>query len=168
MSRFLVFGRIEAGVVGERDLFAAIVIDALCESLHKLFAALTGRSGDDEDGFAVGGQLGTVALDEGVAVSLLDEVDLVEHDPAGLCGERRIILFKLQHQSLGFLNGIRLLIEGSGVDHVKQNLRAGKMTEEQMTETCAFGSTFDEAGHVGEHEALLGTDTNHAEMRMAS
>ena len=35
-----------------------------------------------------------------------------------------------------------------------------------MTETCAFGSTFDEAGHVGEHEALLGTDTNHAEMRM--
>ena len=44
MSRFLVFGRIEAGVVGERDLFAAIVIDALCESLHKLFAALTGRS----------------------------------------------------------------------------------------------------------------------------
>lgn len=88
---------------------------------------------------------GTVALDEGVAVSLLDEVDLVEHDPAGLCGERRIILFKLQHQSLGFLNGIRLLIEGSGVDHVKQNLRAGKMTEEQMTETCAFGSTFDEA-----------------------
>ena len=71
MSRFLVFGRIEAGVVGERDLFAAIVIDALCESLHKLFAALTGRSGDDEDGFAVGGQLGTVALDEGVARSIL-------------------------------------------------------------------------------------------------
>lgn len=42
IARVLVFRRIEAGVVGERSLFTAIVVDALSERLHKLVAALTG------------------------------------------------------------------------------------------------------------------------------
>ena len=49
---------------------------------------------------------------------------------------------------------------------MQQQPRALQMAQELVPEARAFGRAFDQAGNVGNHEALLVPHAHHAEIRM--
>ena len=64
------------------------------------------------------------------------------------------------------LDRIDAVVEGRDVDQVQQQPRALQVAQELVAEAGAFGRAFDQAGNVGDHEALLGRDAHHAEVRV--
>ena len=56
--------------------------------------------------------------------------------------------------------GIDRIVQRRCIDNVQQHFRAGKVAQEQMSETGTLRSAFDQPGNVGQYKALLGPHTN--------
>ena len=88
-----------------------------------------------------------------LALALGNEVDLVQHEPARLFGERGIVARELGDDRPRIADGIGLGVERRDVDDVQQHARALQVAQELMAESGAFGRALDEAGDVGDDEA---------------
>ena len=60
--------------------------------------------------------------------------------------------------------GIDRIVQRRCIDNVQQHFRAGKVAQEQMSETGTLRSAFDQSGNVGQYKTLLGPHTNDAQM----
>ena len=64
--------------------------------------------------------------------------------------------------------GSTSLVERRDVDEMQQQAGALQVAQEPMAEPGAFGRAFDQARDVGDDEALLRRDPDHAEIRHAA
>ena len=100
-----------------------------------------------------------------VALALGDEVDLVQHEPARLLGERDVVALQLVDDHLRVADRIGVRIERRDVDDVQQHARALQVTQELVTESRAVGRAFDESRDVGDDEAPVLVGAHDAEVR---
>ena len=100
-----------------------------------------------------------------LALVLGNEVDLVQHEPARLLQQRRIVAAELRDDGPCVADRIGVRIERRDVDDMEQHARALQVAQELVAETCTVGRSFDEAGDVGDDEAAPVVDADDAEIR---
>ena len=118
-----------------------------------------GDGGDDEDLDAARLEVG---LDHLGQLERLGHVGLVEHDDAGALGqraaaERRVgdVLRELGLDDVEVGHRVTARLEGRAVDDVDQHRAALDVAQELQAEALALAGAGDEAGDVGDGEALV-------------
>jgi hypothetical protein len=114
-------------------------------------------------GLLVGGQEIVDAL---LAIFLGNQVELVQHQPARFFDQHRVVLGEFADDRLGVADRIGIRVDRRDVDEVQQQAGALQVLQEADAEAGAVGGAFDQAGHVGDDEALFGPDADDAEVRV--
>ncbi len=104
----------------------------------------------------------------GPPVTLLrcDQIDLVQYQPAWLAIQRLVVLAQFFDNGARIIRGIRVLVEWGDVHQVQQQSGSLQMAQELMAKACAFGSAFDQARYVRDHETAVFVHAHHAEIRV--
>src|SRR5665213_4592636 len=73
-----------------------------------------------------------------------NHVDLVQHHPARLGGEIRVVFLELANDAANLGDGIDLRVERREIDEMQKKARALQMAQKEVPEAGAFGGTFDQ------------------------
>src|SRR6185312_5277044 len=96
----------------------------------------------------------------------VEQVGLVEHEPARTVEQFGIEFLEFRLDRAHLVDRIDVLGHRRHVDQMQQQARARDVLEELDAEPRTFRRTFDQSGNVGDHEALIGADAHHAQMRL--
>ena len=107
----------------------------------------------------------TNALHARLALVFRHEVELVQHEPARLRGELRIVFLELLGDRARIGNRIGVRIGRRDVDEMQQQARALQVAQELVAEARAFGGAFDQSRNVGDDEAASFVGAHDAELR---
>ncbi|MNH12999.1 hypothetical protein D3C79_725570 [compost metagenome] len=102
-------------------------------------------------------------LDPLVALVVHDHVGLVQHQPALTLGQRRAEAGQLVDDDFGGI-GRAAFVQRRHVHQVQQHAGTRQVLEEADTQAGTVGSAFDQAGDVGDDEALPAVDADHAQV----
>jgi uracil-DNA glycosylase family 4 len=85
-----------------------------------------------------------------LAFRLGNHVQLVEHQPARLRVQLRVVFLQFGDDRPRLLHRIDTVVERREVDHVQQQARALQVAQKLVAQAGAFARAFDQARHVGE------------------
>ena len=91
-------------------------------------------------------------------------VELVEHQPARLGMQGRVVFFELFDNGLRLFDGVNPIVKRGHVDHMQQQAGALQVAQKLVAQASAVGCAFDEAGHIGHDKAFFGAHTHHAQV----
>ena len=109
-------------------------------------------------------QLLRALLERGDALRIVERVDLVGGHQLRLLEQLRVVELELAADGVEVLDRVASRRAGD-VDQVNQHLGALDVAQELMAEAVAFVRAFDQAGHIGDHEAAIVAQRDHAEVR---
>jgi hypothetical protein len=95
----------------------------------------------------------------------VDQIGLVQHQPARLVVQRAVVAFELAHDRACAGDRIGIAIERREIDDVQQQSRALQVAQKLVAESRALGRTLDQSGNIGDDKAAVLVDANDAEIR---
>src|SRR5450755_2563935 len=141
-------------------MFLQPVLDRVNELAATL--AVDRRDGEHRAGRAISVDERSNALR---ALFGIDQIQLVQHQPPRLVVQRLVIALELLDDGARIRDRIAGAVERGDIDDMQQHARSLQMAEKLMTEPGAVGGAVDQTGDVGNDEAPVFVDANHAEIR---
>src|SRR5690606_22061861 len=138
--------------------------------LHDRPRALATQGRDQEPGLGPA-QLGDDGLRTFAGLVLEHQVGLVQHQPARLGQQLRIVPLQLALDRAHLVDRghdlhALVAVHRRDVDQVQQQAGALQVAQELRAEAGAVGGALDQARDVGDHEAAVRLDADHAQVRI--
>src|SRR5450631_1920069 len=155
---------VSLGCRGHRPGCGRMFLQPVLDRVDELAAtlAIDRRYGEHRAGRAISVDERSNALR---ALFGIDQIQLVQHQPPRLVVQRLVIALELLDDGARIRDRIAGAVERGDIDDMQQHARSLQMAEKLMTEPGAVGGAVDQTGDVGNDEAAVFVDANHAEIR---
>ena len=137
----------------------------VCGCSRQLFGAFVAQRADPEDR-----SLPAQAIDDFLATLLRfvgqHQILLIQHQPALTIGQFRAEFLQFGHDCPGIVDRIAGTFQRRNIDDMPQQPGPLQMLEKLDAETGPIGCPLYEPRYIGNHETLLRTDIDDAEVRV--